>query len=169
MARGKIRLGYYNQRIDSHCPKERVMGKRAFLVLIGLINVLLLAACSAPDAPAVAFGDVCKSADGTRVSTEGYFSADISVYCSDTGGDYRCSYDFVEAPGSDNKFTADVLQGDGNNQAAALPDDYSDADVKIKTNDGKVIGVAQKARIQGKMAIAPDVCLMTVEKIEVAP
>ena len=74
--------------------------------------------------------------------------------------------EFHEEPGSEAKFTADMLEGTGKNQMPELPDSYSDSDVQIKTDDGSMIGVGQRARISGKMLIAEGVCLMTVDKVE---
>jgi len=143
------------------------MQKRTITGFIVALISLMLAACAAKTATPVSFADVCKlENDHKQLSTVGYFDPGISVFCSDTGGDYRCSFDFLESVGSENKFSADLLEGNGKNQLAKLPDDYSNEDVKIKTDDGTVIGVEQKARISGEMLITEGVCLMEVHKIE---
>lgn len=140
---------------------------RSFIGFFLALAPLMLAACAAKESTPVAFADVCKlENDHKNLSTVGYFDPGISVYCSDTGGDYRCSFDFLEEVGSEKKFSADLLEGNGKNQLAELPDDYSNEDVKIKTDDGTVIGVEQKARISGEMLVAEGVCLMEVDKIE---
>ena len=142
------------------------MLRNTYTVLILALISLMLAAC-AKEATPVAFADVCKlENDHKQLSTVGYFDPGITVYCSDSGGDYRCGLDFLESVGSENKFTADLLEGNGKNQLAELPDDYSNEDVKIKTNDGTVIGMEQKARISGEMLITEGVCLMEVDKVE---
>jgi hypothetical protein len=130
---------------------------------------LVLIGCAEEPATKVAYGEACNPEnDGQRISTVGYFDPGVSVYCSDSGGDYRCGMDFLETPDSEDSFTADLLEGSGSNQMSKLPDSYSDADIKIQTNDGGVIGIGQKARITGKMLIGEGVCLMTVAKVEPA-
>jgi hypothetical protein len=128
---------------------------------------LILAGCVAP--AEVAFADVCAAdLDGKKITTTGSFASTSSVFCSDSGGDYRCSLDFV-GDGSDQIMSADVLEGDGKNQLIPLPDSYTDADFQITTDDGSVIGLGTPARLTGKMLIAESVCLMEVDKIEVLP
>ncbi len=135
-------------------------------VWIGMLIVFTLAGC-AQEATEVPFADVCDPGhDHQRISTVGYFDVGVTVFCSDTGGDYRCGLDFVEAPGSANAFTADVLEGNQPNQLAPIPDDYTAADIQLRTADGTVIGVEQKVRITGEMLIGEGVCLMSVDKIE---
>ncbi len=143
------------------------MKKHSIVVLILIFAVLVLIGCSSGPATEVSFSDVCQlENDHKNLSTVGYFSTGASVYCSDSGGDYRCGMEFHEQPGSEAEFTADMLEGNGKNQMAELPSSYSDADVQIKTDDGSVIGVGQRARISGKMLITEGVCLMTVDKVE---
>jgi hypothetical protein len=133
---------------------------------VGALIVFILTGCSQA-ATEVSFADVCDpSHDHAEISTVGYFETGVTVYCSDSGGDYRCGLDFVETPGSDNKFSADILQGNRPNQIAPVPDNYTDKDIQLKTADGTVIGLGQKARITGKMLIGQGVCLMSVDKIE---
>lgn len=142
------------------------MVKRSYVGLIFALFVLILMGC-AQEAAEVSFADACDPAySDQRISTVGYFEAGVTVFCSDNGGDYRCGLDFVDAPGSANNFTADVLEGDGRNQMAPVPDSYTDADIQLKTDDGSAIGVGQQARITGEMLIGEGVCLMSVDKIE---
>ena len=142
------------------------MQKHSFAVLIAAFSALILVGC-AKEATEVSFAEVCDPKyDHQRLSTVGYFDARVSEYCSDSGGDYRCGMDFLESPDSENRFTADVLEGNGRNQLPKLPDDYTAADIKVKTADGGEIGVGQKARITGDMLIGEGVCLMTVRTIE---
>jgi hypothetical protein len=128
---------------------------------------LLLVGCAAP--VEVPFADACNlENDGKTVITTGSFASTSSVYCSDISGEYRCGLDFV-GDGSDDIIGADVVEGEGRNQAAPLPDSYSDADIKITTADGTVIGLDTPARITGKMIVAEGVCAMYVDKVEVVP
>jgi outer membrane lipoprotein SlyB len=143
------------------------MNKHTFAVLLSILAAFVLIGCSGGTATEVSFSDVCQlENDHKNLSTEGYFATRVTMYCSDSGGDYRCPLDFLESPDSENRFTADMLEGNGKNQLAQVPDSYTDADVMIKTDDGSVIGVGQRARISGKMLIGEGVCLMTVDKVE---
>lgn len=142
------------------------MPKHIWMGLIAALAALILVGC-AREAADVAFADACDPVyEDQYISTVGYFAAESSVYCSNTGGDYRCGLDFFDAPGSANRLTADVLEGNGRNQMAQLPDSYTDADLQIKADDGTVIGVGQRVRITGEMLIGEGVCLMSVDKIE---
>jgi hypothetical protein len=143
-----------------------VMRNYSRAVWVGVLVALALAGCSQIATP-IAFGDVCDPGhDHQRISTVGYFDVGVTVFCSDTGGDYHCGLDFVGTPGSANVFTADILEGDRPNQMAQVPEEYSAADIRLKTADGTVIGVEQKVRITGEMLIGEGVCLMSVDKIE---
>lgn len=139
------------------------------MVWIGLLVAVGLAGCARPPAAEVAFAEVCDPAnDGQRIAAVGYFAAGVTVFCSDIGGDYRCGMDFVDAPGSENRFTADVLEGRQANRLLPVPDSYTDADIQLKTADGGTLGVGQLARISGEMLIGEGVCLMSVDTIEAA-
>jgi hypothetical protein len=128
---------------------------------------LLLAGCAAP--VEVPFANACSlENDGKTIITTGSFASTSSVYCSDISGKYRCGLDFV-GEGSDAVIGADLVEGDGRNQAAPLPDSYTDADFKITAADGTVIGLDTPARITGKMIVAEGVCAMYVDKVEVLP
>jgi hypothetical protein len=134
--------------------------------IIAALSLLMLAACS-QEATEVSFEEVCDPGnDHQKISTVGYFAARASIFCSDIGGDYRCGMDFLDAPGSENRFTADVLEGSGRNQLAPIPESYSDADLQLRTADGSLIGLEQKVRVSGEMLIGEGVCLMTVDTIE---
>lgn len=81
-----------------------------------------------------------------RVTIEGYVGAPGSLkVCSDT-----CDFNLFAEPGNKGKrVTADVPVGDGRNQFERLPKDFSDKDLKLHTQDGKVVGVGSKVRITG--------------------
>ena len=145
------------------------MQKQLAAVILLSVGALVLAGCAEEPAVEVAYGDACNPEyDDKRISTVGYFDPGVSVYCSNSGGDYRCGMEFLETPDSEDSFTADMLEGSGNNQMSKLPESYSDADIKIQTNDGGVVRVGQKARIAGEMLIGEGVCLMSVDKVELA-
>ena len=146
------------------------MQKRLLAVLILAVVAFALTACAAPEpAELVDYANVCDQAnDDKRISAVGYFDPGVSVYCSDSGGDYRCGMDFLETLDAAEGFTADMLEGSGPNQMSKLPDSYSNSDIKIQTNDGGTIGIGQKARISGEMLIGEGVCLMSVDRVDPA-
>lgn len=138
-----------------------------FLGFCALI-LLALGGCAPGEAVEVPFAGVCDPAnDHQRIATVGTFAAGVTVFCSDIGDDgYRCGMDFVEAPGAEDAFTADVLEGNRPNHLLPVPDSYTDADIQFKTDDGSLIGIGQQARISGEMLIGEGVCLMTVDTIQ---
>jgi hypothetical protein len=87
----------------------------------------------------------------TKVTIEGYVGAPSSLkVCSDT-----CDFDLFAEPGNKGKrVNADVPVGDGRNQFERLPKNFSDKDLKLHTQDGKVVGVGSKVRITGGRAPA---------------
>lgn len=149
------------------------MRQRASIGLIAALAMLILAGC-AGEAAEVPYASACNiENDGKNIAVVGYFQTRLSMYCSNTGGDYRCPLGFVSAPGDETDFTADLLEGDGRNQMSPIPDSYTDADIILNTDDGGTLGVGQRARISGKMSIVEPsaeagsgVCFMTVDKIE---
>lgn len=147
--------------------------------IVFVLSVVLLmgavAGCSEPPVQ-VAHGDVCSlENDDKVVSVDGHFQLGITMYCSDVSGNYRCGLDFVSAPGADDGFSVDVIEGDGNNELLPLPDSYTDNDLKIQTDGGETITQADKVRITGDLSVSQDpvsndmVCYMyvnTVERVE---
>ncbi len=147
-------------------------------IVFGLSVILLMGVvvgCSEPPVQ-VAHGDVCSlENDDKVVSVDGYFQLGITMYCSDVSGNYRCGLDFVSAPGADDGFSVDVIEGDGKNELSPLPDSYTDSDMKIQTDSRETITQADKVRITGDLSVSQDpvsndmVCYMyvdTVEKVE---
>jgi hypothetical protein len=81
-----------------------------------------------------------------RVTIEGYLRPQkMFTLCSNT-----CSLDLYSEPGGKGeRITVSLLVGDDENQMAELPKEYSDKDIKIKTNGGRVVGVDAKVRLTG--------------------
>jgi hypothetical protein len=130
------------------------------------ITALLLTACQPP--VAVPYEEVCSEEyNGKTITTEGVFSMGVSVYCSDTSGEYRCGLNFKESPESNNTFSVDVMVGNRKNMMQELESGFSDADLMIKTTDGSTIGVDDPVTITGRMLVTEGVCVMEVEKIEI--
>jgi hypothetical protein len=86
-----------------------------------------------------------------RVTIEGYVGPLRSMVkvCSDT-----CDFNLFAEPGGKGKrvVNADVPVGDGKNQMEKLPKNFTDKDLKLHTQDGKVVGVGSKVRITGGRA-----------------
>ena len=126
---------------------------------------VLLAACGSSPEP-VAYDQVCNQVDGKLVQTVGYFAADSSVFCSNIGSNaVRCGVGFVPAPGQQAGFTADVAQGTGRNQVEPIPDDFAPEAIVFHAADGGEIHVGDKVSVTGKLAVAPNVCFITVDTI----
>jgi hypothetical protein len=89
-----------------------------------------------------------------RVTIEGYVGMHPSMFklCSDT-----CDFDLYADPaGKGKRVNADVTLGSGKNQMEKLPKNFTPEDIKIHTQDGKVVGVGAKVRITGGRAPTGD-------------
>lgn len=142
----------------------RLLLKLAAFAAFVACAVLLVSCGESPES--VAFSEICKQTDGKLVQTEGYFTADTSVFCSNIGSnDVRCGMGFAEAPGQKSGFTADVAQGTGNNQVAPIPDDFTPEAIVLHASDGGEVRLTDKVAISGKLSVAPNVCLVRVDTI----
>ena len=141
------------------------MNKGWYSLLLALAIGLI--ACGGPG-KAVAFAQVCdKANEQQRIATEGYFSTGGSIFCSNIGSStVQCGLEFVENAGDSEGFSADVDQGDGDNEVEEIPDDFTDDTITIHADDGSVVRIGEKVRISGKMLISENVCLMNVDLIE---
>lgn len=149
------------------------MKHKLWMVLLAVLLLVVVAGCSEPPVQ-VAHGDVCSlENDDKVVSVDGYFQLGLTMYCSDVSGNYRCGLDFVSAPGAEDGFSVDVIEGDGNNELSPLPDSYTDADLKLQTDNNETVTQENKVRITGDLSVSQDpvsndmVCYMYVDKIEV--
>lgn len=144
------------------------MRKRA--VTLSFLSFLMFAACAAKQGEQVDFASACKpESDGKYYEVAGYLSPRGSVFCSNIGSSrVECGLDFLEAPGSDKKFSAEIQQGSGANSIEKLESGYKDSDIKIHDNNGQLINLSEKVKITGKMSTTPDgkVCFLTVDTIE---
>lgn len=84
-----------------------------------------------------------------KVTIEGYLVNKSTLkVCSDT-----CDIDLYEKPdGKGRHVNIDVPVGDGKNQFERLPKNFSSQDIKLHTQDGKVVGVGAKVRVTGGRA-----------------
>lgn len=80
-----------------------------------------------------------------RVTLEGYLGAPKMMMCSDT-----CSMNLYPTPAREGSMLSISLKvGDDENQMEELPKSFSETDVKVRTKDGKVLGVGAKIRVTG--------------------
>lgn len=120
-------------------------------VKVALASVVaLLAACSPPPpGTPVTFATLCDEGNADqRVSLEGYprLSEGMTMV-SDTLTVY-----LWEEPdrGGESVYTS-LKIGTGANQVENIPDDFTDADLKIHINDNQVIGLDNKIRMHGRV------------------
>lgn len=143
---------------------------RKWPIMLSFFTAMTMAACAAKNGEPVDFANACKpESDKKYYEVAGYLSPRGSVFCSNIGSSrVECGLDFLEAPGSDKKFSAEIQQGTQANSIEKLESGYKDADVKIHDINGQLINMSEKVRITGKMSTTPDgsVCFMQVDKIE---
>lgn len=130
-------------------------------------------ACSTTGVP-TEFANACAlENDGKTLEVSGVLQMRGSVFCSNRGGRMECGFDFVEAAGSDKKFSADIEQGSGANTVDEIPKGFKKEDIKVRDNAGNQVALgSDKVKLTGKMSVAPaapggqGVCFMQVYKIE---
>jgi hypothetical protein len=147
---------------------------RRYTFIYGLILALILAGCAKapqPGAPVTQATACTEENNGKRVSIEGYPRVSGLVYVSD---DF--SVDLFEQPGGEGKSVSAYLKvGTGANHAENLPDNFSDEDLHIHTNDNQVVSTDSRIRVHGELSWikSPDgsvTCFISpVDLIEAAP
>jgi hypothetical protein len=140
---------------------------RAAQVTTGGALLLVLAGCGAPQM--VALGAACtQDKDGSSVAVDGFVSAGSVVSCDNYSGDYRCGLDLYENPDATGaRASIDIIVGTGANTIDEPPKNYTDADVKVHTDNSATAVVGDKVRATGDISVAPGgVCYVTVDKIE---
>ena len=142
-------------------------------LILTVLTLSFIAACNTTGVP-TEFANA-RNADNEKKTIEvaGVIQPSRSVFCSNRGGRMECGFDFLEAPGSEKKFSADIEQGSGANTVDMLESGYKKEDVKIRDNAGNQIPLgSDKVKVTGKMSIVPaaagnpGVCFMQVYKIE---
>jgi hypothetical protein len=145
---------------------------RPFSLLLALF-LLLLAGCASAPQPGrlVSHATACSLENNDkRVALEGYPYLSGMTYVDD---DF--SVDLFEQPGGSGDAVSVFLTiGTGANQAENLPDDYSDADLKIHTKDNQVVSTNTRIRVHGTLSVTDTgdsiVCFISpVDLIEAAP
>lgn len=134
-----------------------------------LFVVLCLAACSSRPATPVTFSDVCQKT-GDRIVMEGYLRLPVmGTNCKAN----RCMLNLISGlQGQVQSITAQVRNtakpGSGVNAMEPLPEKFRDQDLRIHTNDGRVVDPNTKLRLAGVVQKAGAGCELSVEVIEVA-
>jgi len=143
---------------------------KKWAITLSFFSALTITACTAKQGEPVDFANACKpESDKKYYEIAGYLSPRGSVFCSNIGSSrVECGLDFLETPGGEKKFGAEIQEGSGANAIEKLESEYKDSDVKIHDNNGQLINLSEKVKITGKMSTTPDgsVCFMQVDKIE---
>lgn len=142
------------------------------VVLPGIATLLVtacLAACSSRPPTPVTFGDVCQKA-GDRVAIEGYLRLPVMGTNCKSG---RCMLNLISAlQGQVQSIPAQVRDtakpDSGVNAIEPLPEKFSDRDLRIHADDGKVVAPNTKLRMTGEVQKAGGGCELSVDVIEVA-
>ncbi len=140
---------------------------RPLVTFAALLTLAAIGACASPPTP-LAHAEVCApERDGTTVQTEGYFAVGRTVFCSNTGSrDLECGFEFVASPDETEGFTADVAQGNGRNQVAEIPDDFTEEMITFTADDGSTVRLGDHVQITGRLLVGEsDVCILNVDKI----
>jgi hypothetical protein len=117
-----------------------------------LLATLAMVSCGPPEpGTPVTFDTACDLAnDGKRVSLEGYPQLPTFLM---VGDDFRA--DFYPEPGAQGESIGVYFTvGTGANQAEDIPEDFTDADLKIHTKDNAIVSVDDHIRVHGKMSVA---------------
>jgi len=139
--------------------------RKASMIVSGLVLALLVTGCKAAPKPGVAItqstGCVTDNND-KRVTLQGYPRISGLVMVSDDMG-----VDLFEQPGGQGQsVTVYLTVGKSANQVEDIPDNFSDADLKIHLNDNTVVGTDSPIKVTGSMLVSPDgsgknTCLIT--------
>ena len=136
--------------------------------------LLATSACKeAPPAPPMALEVFCGDTNkapmtgdmrGPRGQVEGYIQLPkLFVMCDTT-----CLFQLaVDAPGQGAKLGASLRVGGGSNQIERLKKDFTAADVKINTLEGKPIDLTKPVKLSGhRLGNDAKSCVMVVDRIE---
>jgi hypothetical protein len=129
---------------------EKATTMQKHTLLCCLTIALLIAGCASAPPPATlhTHETACTEANnGQRVAVEGYPQLSGMTLVDD---DF--SVDLYEQPQQGGKsISVYFTVGTGANQAENLPEDYSDADLKIHTSDNQVVSVDKHIRVHGEL------------------
>jgi hypothetical protein len=105
-----------------------------------------------------------KANDDKRVAIIGYLALPHNSYTTGSSGQLQ----FIERPNdiSGLNFILSVPIGSGNNAMKALPDKYTNDDVKVKGKNGEKITIGDRVKITGKLRSNETYCSLNVQEIE---
>ena len=144
------------------------MKRSACAATLLTLAALALAACSAEPAEPVAFAEVCAAGtDKKTVVTEGYLRPGVSIMCSNTGGGpVTCGLSLFDPQGGERKISAYVEQGTGASEVEKPASGYKQGDLKLRADDGSLVGPQDRLRVTGRVTNGNNVCFLNVSKIE---
>lgn len=125
---------------------------RNFLGTLAL--AMLLWGCSSPPPPAtpVTWTDFNVQANHDKqISLEGYVRLPAAALVSDTM--LVELYEHEDGKGKPLSFSVRI--GSGANQVEKPPKDYKENDLKLHANDGSLVGLQEKVRVEGKLVFSP--------------
>ena len=134
-----------------------------------ILGIVCLAACSSQPPSPVTFSDICQKI-GDRVVIEGYLRLPVmGTNCKSN----RCMLNLISAlQGQVQSIPAQVRNtakpDSGVNAIEPLPEKFSDRDLRIHANDGKVVDPNTKLRLVGQAQKGGGSCELSVDVIEVA-
>lgn len=142
---------------------------RIYIILIVFTAILFSAGCNSKGEPVELAKACAPDFDKKYVEVAGFLDDKGGVFCSNIGGgDVKCGFKLLEAPGGEKVMSADIVQGTWANNVEKLERGYKKEDIKIHDNSGSVISMSDKVKLTGTMMVTPDqtVCLIKVDKIE---
>ncbi len=153
-------------------PGNNLSTRSIITASLFLTCIFALNGCAKP--VAVAFDQVCTKENNEQyISVEGYLRTGVTVLCSSHGGKRTCGLELFDKPDGQSKISVDIEEGTGKSQMEALPKNYSSEDLKIRAQDGSMIGTRDRVRIIGTAATdtgagssSLTVCYINVAKIE---
>lgn len=137
------------------------------VLFVFIFAIAILAGCNTAGVP-TEFSKACSPENEKKyLEVGGLLAQRGSVFCSSTSGRMECGFDLKETADSESKLRVEIAQGSGANTVDKLERGYKAEDVKIRDNAGNPISLtADKVKVTGQMSIGPNVCFMTVYKIE---
>lgn len=119
------------------------------LAIILMMILFVASACeSTPPATLVTFDTFCNAENADKqVAIEGYPYLPSSMLITDT-----ILVDLFERTNSQGReFPISLKVGTGANQVVEPPDDYTDADLLIRTQDNQEVRAGTKIRVEGRV------------------
>lgn len=144
------------------------------LIFVCVIAIAAMG-CATKTGTPVEYSKACEAENEKKyIEVSGFLSDKGSVFCSNTGGGpVRCGFKLLENPTAEKGFSADIVQGGGANEVEKLERGYKREDIKVRDDQGAIIGPDQKVKLVGRMNVVKnpgnpehDVCFLTVTKID---